>query len=408
MIPRFRPPLGREEVAAALTPGGPRDIEAFEAAFAAAMEQSHAVAFPYGRTGLIALLRALGLEGHAILCPAYTCVVVANAIVVSGNTPVFVDAGADANADLGQAAAMITGETGALIATSIFGHPVDLDRLHRIRERHPTLPVIQDCAHSFICEWKGRPVHREGVAALFGLNVSKTVSSIFGGLVTTDDSALANALRRERTRMLEPASVRKSLARLLYLMAVIPAFWPPLFSITERLRRAGLLGRLARYYSEDTIDMPPDYLTAMTPLEARVGRLQVARLRELIDVRRAYAAYYRQQLAGVSGLAWLPAPEGSSFSQIAARVADRRRTTAALAAKGIQVGEVIEYSVPELAAYQSVTGAGLSCPVAAALARQTINLPTSFRFDRAAAGRVVAALEAVLGGAAPPPPLPLR
>ena len=196
MIPRFVPPIGLAELAAALASSKPDDIQRFEAAFAKTMGQKHAIAFPYGRTGLVALLRCLGLERREIICPAYTCVVVANAVVTSGNRPGFVDSGPDANARLDQVEAAIGNNSGAFIATSIFGNPVDLDALDQIARRHPGLPIIQDCAHSFICEWNGRPVHRQGIAAIFGLNVSKTMTSIFGGMVTTDDDRLAEADRK--------------------------------------------------------------------------------------------------------------------------------------------------------------------------------------------------------------------
>lgn len=408
MIPRFVPPIGLVELAAALAPSSNDDIRRFEAAFAETMGQRHAIAFPYGRTGLVALLRCLGLEEREVICPAYTCVVVANAVVISGNRPVFVDSGPDANARLDEVEAAICEHSGAFIATSIFGNPVDLDALDKIARRHPGLPIIQDCAHSFICEWGGRPVHRQGIAAIFGLNVSKTITSIFGGMVTTDDDRLAEALRRQRAAMLTPAGWRKTLLRLAYALAIGPAFWPPLFALTDRMRRAGLLERLTRYYDEDRIDMPADYLTAMTALEARVGSVQIGRLADMISARRAYDTYYRDRLADLPGLAWIEKPEGSSISHVAARVADRNSIRALAAVRGVELGEVIEYSVPELSAYRRLLLPGQRpCPVAGVLARTTLNLPTALTFDRHVADRVVETVRGIVGQAEPPPPLPL-
>src|SRR5262249_25157209 len=160
MIPRFEPPIGLRELVAAVTASGKDDVADFEKAFAQTMGQQHAIAFPYGRTGLIALLQCLGLRDREVICPAYTCVVVPNAIVYSGKNPVCVDSGRAANARLDLAETALSPRTGALIATSIFGNPVDLDRLAALKARHPHVPVVQDCAHSFICEWQGRPVHR--------------------------------------------------------------------------------------------------------------------------------------------------------------------------------------------------------------------------------------------------------
>ena len=88
MIPRLKPKLGIREIAAALRPPRRDDVEQFEKAFAELMGQKFALAFPYGRTGLIFLIQALGLKDKEIICPAYTCVVVPHAIVYSGNKPI--------------------------------------------------------------------------------------------------------------------------------------------------------------------------------------------------------------------------------------------------------------------------------------------------------------------------------
>lgn len=406
MIPRFRHALGLHELRAALTPTAEDDVAEFERAFAEVAGQRHAVAFPYGRTGLFVLLKAMGIEGRQIICPAYTCVVVPNAICTSGNYPDFIDSGPDANADLAVAEHVATPDTGALIATSIFGHPVDLDALGRFRSRHPNVAVIQDCAHSFLCEWKGQPVHRQGDAAIFGLNISKTMSSIFGGMVTTDDDDLAKRLFDTRAQLVSHPGWKKSFARGLYLLAAWPAFYPPLFGFTESLRQTGLLDRFTRYYQDDLIDMPRDYLEGLTALEARVGRLQTGRLQNFILSRRTYANYYRERLRNLPGLTFVDAGRGASFSHIAARVGDRPAVMRAAAGHGVQLGEVIEYSVPELPAYVSYRRRGASWPVAALLMRQTINLPLSYRFDEESAGRVVSVLKAVLVDAEPPGGLP--
>lgn len=377
MIPRFRPNLGWRELLAALTPPRSEDVERFERAFADEMQQRHAVAFPYGRTGLMLLLEALGIRGMEVICPAYTCVVVAHAIVLSGNTPIFVDSDArDFNMDLDKVPAAITERTGALIATSIFGCPVDLDRLDRIRASYPRLIVIQDCAHSFAAEWNGHPVQRAGRAAIFGLNISKIVTSIFGGMVTTDDDQLAHRLRAIRQIRLRPASMGKSIRRLLYLFAVYPSFWPPFYTLVNALERAGCLARFVKYYDESLIDMPLDCMEAMTAVEARVGRVQIGRYREIIRRRRAAATEYDQLLAGRERLALPPAIAGATYSHYTVRSDARDHWLRKGIQRGVQLGSLVEYSVPELRVYRE-RYSSVECPVAAQLAREAINLPVT-------------------------------
>lgn len=206
--------------------------------------------------------------------------------------------------------------------------------------------------------------------------------------------------------MLAEPALTKTLARLVYLLALYPAFFPPLYSLTEWLRQTGILDRFTRYYRDDVIDMPRDYLIGMTGLEARVGRIQCAKLTGQINARRTYARHYKDHLAGIPGLAFIDAPEGSSYSHIAARVHDRQHVMKAALKHGVQLGEVIEYSVPEMAAYRRYRRENAQWPVAQTLSRQTINLPVSGRFDESVAAKVVTVMRQVLKDAPPPSALP--
>jgi len=90
MIPRFKPFLGKEELLAALIPDA-YAVEKFAAEFAKTFETKYALAFPYGRSALWAFFKAMDIKNSEIIMPAYTCSVVAHAIVLSGNRPRFVD-----------------------------------------------------------------------------------------------------------------------------------------------------------------------------------------------------------------------------------------------------------------------------------------------------------------------------
>jgi dTDP-4-amino-4,6-dideoxygalactose transaminase len=338
------------------------------------MGHRHGIAFPYGRTGLMFLLKALDLKTKEIICPAYTCVVVPHAIVYSGNTPVFIDCKKSSfNMDLDMAEQAITGKTGAIVATSLFGYPVDLDRMDQIRQRHPQVHVIQDCAHSFAAEWKGRPVQREGSAALFGFNISKILTSIFGGMVTTDNGSLSQTLKLLRDRLLKPSDWKKSLRRLFYFISVYPAFWQPLYRLINQLERSGVIDHFVRYYDEDKIKMPADYLQQMAPLEARVGRVNINRYKYLIEARRAAAAYYFAHLDNRPDFKLPPEAAGTTYSHFVVQVSDRKKWEKLGIAKSIQLGWLIEYNIPEMTAYGGCRPEEF--PIAAHYARSTINLP---------------------------------
>jgi len=396
LIPRFKPDLGWPEFRA-LFRCNRSAVEHFEKDFAAEMGQKHAISFPYGRMGLLMLLEALGLKDKAVICPAYTCVVVAHAIVLSGNRPVFVDSQvSDCNMDLELAERAIGPETGAIIATSIFGHPVDLDRLDDLSKRNPDVIIIQDCAHSFAAEWQGRPVQQAGRAAVFGLNISKIATSVFGGMVTTDDDALAATLRQLRDERQLRAPCSKGIRRTLYLAAAIGAFSPPVYGLVRWLERSGLLDRFSRYYDEALIDMPADALVAMTSVEAQVGIAQLVKYRAMIGARRRWAAYYRDNLANVPGLIFPQAGPGATWSHIAIFTSHRDALLAYAQERGVQLGTIIDYSIPEMSAYRDQPNPGTSWPVAASFARTAINLPISGSFCEQRARKVVDILRTAL------------
>lgn len=396
MIPRLKPTLGLAELRAIANLPRRSGVAEFEEAFAREMRQRHAVAFPYGRTGLLMLLRALGVRGQEVICPAYTCVVVPHAVVVSGNEPVFVDSRADDyNMDLDAVRQAVNERTGAIIATSIFGYPVNVDQINQLRTDFPHVPVIQDCAHSFAAEWNGQLVNRAGEAAVFGLNVSKLITSVFGGMVTTDRDDLAADLRAIRNRELKPASASKELRRLLYLLAVYPAFSSPVYGMVNRLERLGVLNRFVRYYDESLIAMPEDYLDSMTSTEGWVGAAQVTRYQDLIRTRREIAAYYDRELSGIGALRLPPLVEGATYSHYVPRTQEREALLAAALREGVQLGRLIEYSIPEMPAYRDRPGSrNRDFPHARAFSRTTVNLPLSA--GHAAAERVVDVLRQTL------------
>ena len=378
LIPRLHPHLGLAELRAAWALSLVDDasvVERFETAFARLANQRHAVAFPHGRTGLVCLLLALGLDKREIIVPAWTCVVVPHAVVFSGNEPVFVDCAPNHyNMDLGLAQREINERTGAVVATSLFGHPVDLEALDALREAHPGLPVIQDYAHAFFCTSQGRPVHKEGIAALFGLNISKLMTSIFGGMVTTDDDRLAQRLRAQRDRLVHAAHWTKAWHRRLYLCASAAALWPPAYRLVNRLERGGWLDAFVRYFDEGAIAMPADWTTAMTAPEARVGLMQCGKYRDIVETRRNNAKTYSQMLAGIASLRLPPWDDGATWSHYTALTPQREHLLEQALGQGVQLGRLIEYNIPDMTAYRQRSG-HRDCPQARAFARQSINLP---------------------------------
>ena len=203
MIPRFKPSLNWREILT-LFRFNIGAVEKFEQDFAKKFKAIDAVAFPYGRSAQWAFLKALSIANAEVIMPAYTCSVVAHAITLSGNKPRFIDIDLqDYNMNLDLAEAAINERTRVIIATHTFGYPQDLERLESMVEKAEKkfghkIWLMQDCCHAFGAEWKGRMIGTSGDVAVYAFNISKLMTSIFGGMLTFQNKDLAQKIRNWR------------------------------------------------------------------------------------------------------------------------------------------------------------------------------------------------------------------
>lgn len=383
MIPRFKPWLGWPEFAA-LFRRHRGAVERFEKAFAQAFHAVDAVAFPYGRSAQWAFFKAMGVENAEIIMPAYTCSVVAHAVSLSGNTPGFIDIDLhDYNMNLDEAEAAITEHTRAIIATHTFGYPQDLDRLEAMVKRAEAryghkVWLMQDCCHAFGAEWQGRMIGTSGDVAVYAFNISKIMTSIFGGMLTFQDQALADKVRAWRDVHYHQAHWLKAIQRRLYLLAVYVAFNEKIYGLTWWLQeKTPLLNRLTKaYHLDDQIHFPPDYLDQMLDVEAAVGLAQLKKYPQIIQRRRDNALWYDKNLERREGWVFPPLVEGATYSHYVVRVPDRESVLQEYAANGMHLGELIQYSIPELSSYEKLSLLGLNSVSAR---KATVNFPVSHK-----------------------------
>ena len=379
MVPRFKPALGWSELLA-LFKFKRGAVKKFEQAFAKKFEAVDAVSFPYGRSAQWAFFKALGIEGAEVIMPSYTCSVVAHAVSLSGNTPRFVDIDLyDYNMNLDLAETLITSKTRAIIATHTFGYPQNLDRLEKMvkkaeQEHGHKVWLIQDCCHAFGASWKGRIIGSSGDVAIYAFNISKLVTSIFGGMLTFQDKELANKVRNWRDAHYQKPSFIKSFKRRFYLLAVFFAFNSISYGLVWWLQnRTPILNKLTKAYHLDSkIHFPPDYKDKMLDVEASVGLLQLGRYDKIIRDRRRIAEDYNNKLEIRSGWVLPPIVEGATYSHYTIRVPNREEIKKEYAAKSVEIGELIQYSVPDLKCY---TDNNSDCKNATLCSRETINLP---------------------------------
>ena len=381
MIPRFKPNLDLDELKAIFR-SSKGTVEKFEKEFAKTFQAVDAVSFPYGRSALWAFLNAVEVKDAEVVMPAYTCSVVAHAISLSGNRPAFVDCSLmDYNMNLDLLPKAINEHTRAIIATHLFGYPLNLDRVEQIKSDAENryghkIWLIQDCAHSFGASWHGRMVGTSGDTALYALNISKMITAIFGGMLTFQDKDLADRVRYWRNRHFKQPGFFKAIQRRLYLLAVYGAFNEYVYGLTWLLQeRTPFLNRLTKaYHLDDRIHFPPDYLDKMLDVEAAVGLEQLKKYPLIIENRRKMAKWYDINLDWRDGWKFPPIVEGATYSHYVIRVPSRTTVVAEFATKGIHVGELIQYSIPHMKDY-IVSNNTHSFPISKICSIQTINMP---------------------------------
>lgn len=179
--------------------GGPW-VERFEGELAHYVGAREAVSVNSGTDALVLSLRALDIgPGDEVIVPDFSFYASAEAVSLVGATPIFADIRTDTfNLDVDDAAQRITPRTRAIMAVHLYGQPAAMDELTALTRRHD-LALIEDAAQALGATHKGRLVGALGTAGALSFYPSKNLGALGdGGAITTNDSALAQRLRRLR------------------------------------------------------------------------------------------------------------------------------------------------------------------------------------------------------------------
>jgi len=171
-------------------------VEKLEEEFKRYLGVKEALAFNSGRSAFLAILKSLNFnEGDEVLLQAFTCNAAANPIIWAGLRPIYVDCNEDDfNIDVKDLERKITPKSRVVVVQHTFGLPANIDEILEICQQN-NLILIEDCAHSLGAEYKGKKVGTFGKAAFFSFSRDKVISSVYGGMVATNDDNLAKKLK---------------------------------------------------------------------------------------------------------------------------------------------------------------------------------------------------------------------
>ncbi|MCA1634749.1 MAG: DegT/DnrJ/EryC1/StrS family aminotransferase [Acidobacteria bacterium] len=345
LIPVAAPVLaGREKeyVADCMESGwissGGKYVELFEAAFAEFCGVRHAVSCYNGTVALHLALVALGVgPGDEVIVPTLTFVATANAVTYCGARPIFVDSEPETwNLDSAQVEAKITPRTKGIIAVHLYGHPAEMDTLRAVALRHG-LFLLEDAAEAHGALYKGRRAGSLGDVAAFSFYGNKIIATGEGGMVVTDDDALASRVRLLRGQGMDPQR----------------RYWFPVIGYNYR----------------------------MMNIPAAIGLAQVERADWHISRRREVAETYLLLLRDAPSLRWQAEREWARHAYWMFTVileeeipVSRDALMARLLELGVETRPVF-YPLHQLPPYREAAR-GEEFPVAEGLARRGLSLPT--------------------------------
>jgi perosamine synthetase len=168
----------------------------FEQRVAALCGARHGVATTSGTSALFLALAALGIgHGDEVIVPDVTFIATANAVALTGATPVLVDVDpARLTVDPSAIDRAATPRTKAVVPVHVSGRAVDMARVLEVADRC-RIAVVEDAAEALLSMHAGRCLGTFGVAGCFSFSPNKTITTGQGGLVVTDDEGLAVRLR---------------------------------------------------------------------------------------------------------------------------------------------------------------------------------------------------------------------
>ena len=333
------------------------NVSALESEVAAYLGVQHAVGVGSGTDALVLSLRALNIgPDDEVIVPTYTFFATAEAVMLAGATPVFVDIDEPTYClDVKQVENLITERTRAIIPVHLYGHPAEMDAVIRLARRYG-LKVIEDNAQAFGSELHGQKSGSFGDVACLSFFPTKNLGGYGdGGMVVTNDPGIA-----EQLRMLRSHGWRKK-------------YHPEMLGYNSRLDE----------------------------LQAAILRVKLRHLDDWTDRRRALAQLYTSRLLE-SGIGLPTEARGAKhvYHLYILRVKDRENVQASLKAQGIS--SAVYYPVPlhQLKPCIIYANARNAFPVAEQASRETLAIPFYPEISEEQIDRVMEALSLELAAVA--------
>jgi dTDP-4-amino-4,6-dideoxygalactose transaminase len=361
MIPISKVNFGKEEAAAItkviksgnLTQG--KKVAEFEEAFAKYASTEYAVAVSSGTAALYLSLLSLGIgKGDEVITTPFSFIASANAVLYTGAKPVFVDIDEKTfNINPKLIEQKITKKTKAILPVHLYGQPCDMESIQKIAKKHH-LFIIEDACQAHGAMIKQQMVGSFGDLGCFSFYATKNMTTIEGGMITTDNKKLSEKLQLLRNH-----------------------------------------GSKVRYYHQSL-----GYNFRMTDLNAAIGLIQLKKLPKFNKIRIANAKYLTRNLEKIETLTvpFIPEQVTPVFHQYTIKLdstINREGIIASLDEKGIGADIYYPLLIHQQKLYCAL-GYKDKMPVAEKASKSVLSLPVHPLLTKADLKKIVSALSALM------------
>jgi dTDP-4-amino-4,6-dideoxygalactose transaminase len=289
----------------------------YEEAFSKYVGALGARAFSRGREGLVILLKALGVnKGDRIGVCGFTCLAVVEAVKFCGAIPVYLDVDEHLCMDPLEILRQKPGSLKVVILQHTFGIPGQLEQLLSACQKIGTT-LVEDCAHSLDCFWKGEPLGKFGAGAIYSFEWGKAYSTGQGGMLTVNSQSLLDEVDRQTERLALPASAKSEL--LLECDRRVYSFLDGLILkrhtryVYNKLRNVNLVGGFL--LPKDGFCLYRGYVRLAGKMTAKAGLKQLANWPSLKQLRRENTKMIEERLSK-AGLAFWPKPAEADVTML--------------------------------------------------------------------------------------------
>ena len=348
-----------------------------------------------GRVALYALMKAYGIKkDDEVILPAFTCVVVPNAIIYCEAKPVYVDINPQTlNCDAEEIRKKITEKTKFIIAQNTFGLSSDLDAIMVIA-KEKNIIVIEDCTHGLGGFYKGRKNGTIADASFFSTQWNKPFSTGIGGMAFVHDKDVAEKMKSiEKTSKAPSFLERVQLSVLLSVRSIMkaPAVYWPMIKLYRFLSKNNLVVGSSQGNELDNPILPDDFLKQMANVQLKKGISELMKLNQYVSHRVKVAAQYDEALRKL-GIK-INSNSDNAYLKYPLLVKDRKLFFELAAKKNIELGDwfisPIHPITEQFHLWQYDYG---KFPIAEYVSAQIVNLPTHIDMGPKAVERVLSFL----------------